>query len=154
MTRRRDARRVAFGNPALVAEDVRAVWAWVRVELGVSTRLGRAITPADDGVETWARVAVIGHHLWQRAFGGDPAVINASLSLNGHRFSIVGVLPESFAGLDPGAAADVMVPMGGAVIASQTVNPLRNTGIWSPCRLIGRLKPGVTDAQAIDAGGP
>lgn len=116
--------------------------------LGVGAAIGRTIQPEDDGPETWAPVAMVGHRFWQRVFGADPAVTSRTIKLNGRVFAIVGVVPESFSGLDPATSVDVVVPMGAASIAAQTTNPLRNRGIWSVCRVVGRLRANATDAQA------
>ena len=116
--------------------------------LGVGASLGRTLHVDDDGPETWAPVALIGHGFWQRAFGGDTAVTTRSLTLNGRVFAIVGVLPETFSGLDPATPVDIVIPVGAASIAAQTTNPLRNAGIWSICRVVARLRPGVSDERA------
>lgn len=116
--------------------------------LGVGVAHGRAIEPSDDGPGTWSPVAVIGYQYWRRMFGADPNITAQTLQINGRSFPIVGVLPASFGGLDPGAAADVMLPMGAAAIAAQTTSPLRNGGIWAVCRTVGRLKAGISDMQA------
>src|SRR5262245_43795486 len=50
--------------------------------LGAPVVLGRALRPEDDRVEA-APVAVLGHGLWQRAFGADPAVVGRTITLNG-----------------------------------------------------------------------
>ena len=69
--------------------------------LGVRAAIGRTIEPNDDGPQTWAPVAMIGHRFWQRVFGADPAVTSRTIRLNGRVFAIVGVIPEHFSGLDP-----------------------------------------------------
>jgi predicted permease len=116
--------------------------------LGVRAAIGRTIEPDDDGPETWAPVAIIGHRFWQRVFGGDPTVTSKTITLNGRVFAIVGVIPATFSGLDPASTADVVLPMGAAVIAAQTANPLRNRGIWVTCRVVGRLRADASEEQA------
>jgi hypothetical protein len=116
--------------------------------VGVNAALGRTIQPGEDTPEQWTPVAMIGHRFWQRVFGGDPAVTSRTLKLNGRTFAIVGVVPESFTGLDPATPADVLLPIGAASISAQTVNPLRNRGIWSICRVVGRLRAGASEGQA------
>ncbi len=63
--------------------------------LGVRPIAGRAIT--DDDVRPGAaKIAVIGHALWQRRFGGDATIIGREVALNGERFTVVGVMPPGF----------------------------------------------------------
>ena len=63
--------------------------------LGVSPRLGRGIQP-DDDVPGARRVAVLGHGLWQRRFGGHPQAVGRELMLDGVPTLIVGVMPAGF----------------------------------------------------------
>ena len=62
--------------------------------LGVVPAIGRDFTKGDE-VPGAARVAVISHGLWERRFGGDPAVLGKTLVLDGQPYTIVGVLPAS-----------------------------------------------------------
>src|SRR5918998_788567 len=107
--------------------------------LGVKTALGRDFAPGEDepGV---APVVMISAGLWQRKFGGAPDVPGKSLTLDDKSYTIVGVLPASF---NLYRGADVYVPLG------QWGNPgLQNRGAGLGLQGIGRLKPGVTLAQA------
>ena len=63
--------------------------------LGMQPAIGRWIDIADD-VRGGPEVVVISHGLWQRAFGGDPAVTTRELDLNGLRAKVVGVMPAQF----------------------------------------------------------
>jgi predicted permease len=116
--------------------------------LGVKVILGRTINPDDDKKGSPSPVAVLSYPFWQRTFGGDPSVIRRTMTLNGRTFAIVGVLPQGFFGFDPGQMPDVMVPLTMIPVASMAADPLPATTLWSPCRLIARLRPGVTDEQA------
>src|SRR5919201_3038662 len=60
--------------------------------LGVSPLLGRTFTP-DEGPQGHDRVAILSHALWQRRFGGDPAIIGKSIQLNSRPFVVIGVMP-------------------------------------------------------------
>lgn len=82
--------------------------------LGVSAVLGRTLTVADDvrGGGRDGPVAVITHGLWQRRFGEDPGIIGATLFLNDVPFTIIGVTPPGFSGIEVGRAFDVMLPLG------------------------------------------
>ncbi len=107
--------------------------------LGVDPILGRTFQPGDDKPGT-PPVTVLTYAMWQRRFGGDPSIIGQSLTINGTAYTVVGVLPASFQ------------------------FALRNADLWRPYQptpnqltrrfmhgtnLIGRLKPGVSEAQAL-----
>ncbi|HEV7747765.1 MAG TPA: ABC transporter permease [Pyrinomonadaceae bacterium] len=107
--------------------------------LGVNPRLGRALLPGEDesGAEP---VALISEDLWQRKFNSAPSVIQRGITLDDKNYSVVGVIPSSFTLL---GKVDVYVPIG------QWGTPaLKNRGIALGLHGIGRLKPGVTVAQA------
>jgi putative ABC transport system permease protein len=87
-------------------------------------------------------VAIISHAYWQRRFGGSPAAVGGTVTLMGQQASVVGIMPEGFRFLDN---ADVWLPM------RMRPTDARRFHNWL---LVGRLKPGVTIAQAqaeIDA---
>ena len=63
--------------------------------LGVEPLLGRTIAPSEQGPKG-ERVLVISHGLWQRSFGGDPAVLGKTVSLDDEPFTIIGVMPPQF----------------------------------------------------------
>jgi len=64
--------------------------------LGVSPMLGRLISP-DEDVKGGPHNMVIMHHFWREFLGADPKVIGRSLTLNGNRYTVIGVMPQSFA---------------------------------------------------------
>jgi putative ABC transport system permease protein len=79
--------------------------------LGVTPEIGRVISMADDRAESRNNpVAMISHRLWQRQFAGKTDVIGSTLLVGRHPFTIVGVVPPSFFGLDVGTGFDVAVP--------------------------------------------
>jgi len=106
--------------------------------LGVNAELGRTflLESEEPGRD---QVVVLSYRLWQRRFGGDPSLIGKTLSLDGKSLEVIGVMPADF-------------------------NFPRNTELWTPMnfrtapemmqrkahflRPVGRLKPGVTLAQA------
>lgn len=63
--------------------------------LGVAPRLGRAFLVGEEGSGAPA-VAVLTHELWQSVYGGDPAVVGASLRLDGDVYEVIGVMSPSF----------------------------------------------------------
>ena len=124
--------------------------------LGVRAQLGRVITADDDKTPGAHPVAVISQGLWQRRFGGDANVVGRQLLLNGNTFTVIGVLPAGFDGLQLGIARDLYVPM----MMQASMRPPRAgySGEMNPDLLqvrgnrwlssVGRLKPGVSAAQA------
>ena len=107
--------------------------------LGVAAHAGRTIEPHDDRGPAYTPVAVLSYRFWQRTFGGDPLITRQTLRLNGQPFSIVGVLPDGFFGMDPSVTPDVMLPIGAVRIAAANAGPLDNHRIWSVCRVVGRV---------------
>ena len=117
--------------------------------LGVNAAIGRTLQPDDDSEAAPAPVAVITNGFWRRAFGSDPEVQSKTLTLNGTVFAIVGVLPEGFFGLDPSINPDVFAPMPMLYIAAAGgQGVLQTQANWSICRVVGRIRRGVSDEQA------
>jgi predicted permease len=112
----------------------RVTWDFPRV-LGVEPILGRSFTAAEDAPKG-PRVVVLSESLWTSRFGRDPNVIGKSLSLEGAAATIVGVMPAEAAFPD-----DVLLWMPMAGDPNQQGLSYSSDGI-------GRLKPGVTAADA------
>ena len=106
--------------------------------LGTKPALGRVFLPEEDRPGA-AHVALIGHGLWKRRFGGDRSLIGRDILLNGEKYTVVGVMPPGFS------------------------YPFKDTEIWSPIAfapgqltnrgmhylyVVARLRPGVTLAKA------
>jgi putative ABC transport system permease protein len=112
-------------------------WSFFDV-LGVRPALGRTLA-ADDDRRGAARVVVLSHALWRDRFGSDPRIVGASLVLDGEPFAVVGVMPDGFA-YPTGVELWTPVVPGVSELAEQP-------GVWW-MSAVGRLKPGVTLAQA------
>jgi predicted permease len=95
------------------AEKVMAVWVLGDHfgVLGVRPLIGRFFTAEESSVETFAPVAVISERLWKERFGGTPAALGQPLDLGAHRFTVIGVTPPGFRGVDIDVA-DVWLPEG------------------------------------------
>jgi predicted permease len=117
--------------------------------LGVEASLGRAFLPHEGEVSGRNRVVVLTHGIWMTRFGGDPAVIGRQVRINGIDFSVVGIAPESFSGLDLFIRPDFFVPamMGPALLRESGEALLTNRGRRA-FRVKGRLRPGTRVAQA------
>ena len=79
--------------------------------LGVGAALGRMLTPDDDQLPGGHPVAVISYGFWVSGFAADPGVVNSSLIINGHPYTVVGVAQHGFDGIEVGRPAQVFVPM-------------------------------------------
>ncbi|MGE3273957.1 MAG: ABC transporter permease [Vicinamibacterales bacterium] len=126
--------------------------------LGVVPAAGRLLTEADDqrGGGQDGPVAVLSYGFWQREFGGSPDVLGRTLPLDGHAFTIVGVAPEDFLGVEVGQAFDVAVPLATEAVIQGELSSLDQRSSWW-IRILGRLAPGQTLAQAqarLEAGRP
>jgi hypothetical protein len=69
------------------------------------------ISEADDHESITSPVAVISYEFWKRRFGMDPSIINRTLILSGHRFTVIGVTPSGFVGTEGSKKADIQVPL-------------------------------------------
>ena len=103
--------------------------------LGVEPLMGRAIGPDDDKAGAANRVAVLGYAFWSRRFGRDPSTLGASVRLAGEPFTMVGIMPPEFFGLDRGRVPDLWTPLAADPHPGQ---------VW----VLGRLRPGVSVARA------
>jgi putative ABC transport system permease protein len=127
------------GAPAEIGTGI-VSWAFFDV-LGVPPALGRTFTPADETEQQ--RVLVISHAFWQQRLGADPDVIGRTLTLNGSPWKVIGVLPANFAFVDPNL--QVWAPL---ALEGQGQPPSR---VLHWLDVYARLKPGVTQAQAVAA---
>jgi predicted permease len=117
--------------------------------LGVQPELGRLFLPSEYGDAPGAYpVAVISDRYWRSHFGGDPAIAGKTIRINQHDLTIVGVTSPAFHGSIPIVAFDVWVPyMEQAVLNGVQGWMLRDRHDRNMLG-IGRLKQGVTFAQA------
>jgi predicted permease len=108
--------------------------------LGVQPVLGRLFT-REECQKGGPAAVLLSHFFWQRQFAADPAIVGQAIMLNNRPVTVVGVLPASFdfgSVFSPGLKIDIYVP--------GNMDVLRNEG--NTLALLGRLKPGVTLAQA------
>ena len=120
--------------------------------LGVPPVAGRVFSPEDDRIPGAHPVAVISHAYWQRRLGASADAIGKQILIAGTPFTIIGVTPPKFLGLQVGDAPEISVPiMMQPQVMPDKENWLRrprNTTDW--LNLFGRLKPGVTVPQATN----
>jgi putative ABC transport system permease protein len=106
--------------------------------LGARALLGRPLRPDDDRVGA-GRVVVLGHGLWQRRFGADPAVVGRKIVVDGTPMEVVGVMPPAFRYPPKAQMWTPVVPAIPDVVANRGV-------YWAI--VVGRLAPGARVAQA------
>jgi predicted permease len=108
--------------------------------LGVKPALGRAFLP-EEAVKGGRQPLILSYAFWQRQFNADPSIVGQAIQLNDDAITVVGVLPQSFdfgSVFAPGMKVDYFSP---AV--------MENMKTWGHVvSIVGRLKPGVTVAQA------
>lgn len=109
--------------------------------LGVEAQLGRTLQASDEQTANEQPV-VISDRLWQRRFSASPSVIGRTLRLNGKPYTIVGVTDPEFRGLRLGLPPEFWLPM--TTASDYATSGRGDRGL----ELTGRLKPGVTPAQA------
>src|SRR5580704_14804942 len=115
--------------------------------LGVQPALGRVFVASDDLVPDANPVAVLSFSYWQRRFGADPAVVNQSVLVNGHPFTILGVAAPGFHSVVMGDTPDLFVPMTMKAGIKPGITDLQDcTSRW--LNIVGKLKPGLTREQA------
>jgi predicted permease len=117
--------------------------------LGVRPAAGRFFGPADDRVRGASPVMVLSFKLWQRRFGGAKEVVGRTVTMNGAPFTVLGVAPDAFHGVNSLFGPDAWVPtsMSDQVFTAQFRSWMdeRRALVFS---LAGRLKPGRTIEQA------
>src|SRR5207248_2173311 len=91
--------------------------------------------------------AVIGHRFWQTRFHGDPAALGRTVNLNGLPFTIVGITPAAFTGVEVGRVPDIYVPVtiSDRLLPGRPRLPLTNS-FWLD--VMGRLGPDATMQHA------
>jgi predicted permease len=117
--------------------------------LGIKPHLGRSFVAEEDRVPREQPVLVLGHAPWQRRFEGAPDIIGRTIEINGLAFTVIGIAPSGFKGLDPVFGPDVWIPsmMAEAVVPAAGRNWLHDRAALS-FHGIGRLRPGRTLAQS------
>jgi predicted permease len=120
--------------------------------LELKPAIGRLLGPDDDRVPGQGSAAVLSYAFWQRQFGGDPGVLNQSMTVNGQQVIVVGVAPDGFDGTTLGFKPTVFAPitlrdrMYGITRLSSFDN---RRSYWA--YLFARLRPGVSLREAATA---
>jgi predicted permease len=119
--------------------------------LQTAMTLGRPILPADDRVLGSEHVVVLSYELWKRRFNGNSGIVNQQVMLNGHGYTVVGVAPAGFYGLDRGIVSQFWVPLSMTEemmpdLTDMAGGRMNRGSNW--VMLNARLRPGVSRAKA------
>jgi predicted permease len=121
--------------------------------LGVSLPLGRGFSTQDEADH--APLAVLSYNYWTRRFARDSGVLGKTLYVNSLPMTIIGVAAQGFEGLEPGGSTDFWIPLQSRPELNAWGNPLEDgktyiaDPTWWCMRMIARLAPGVSRAQAV-----
>jgi macrolide transport system ATP-binding/permease protein len=110
--------------------------------LGANWTLGRGFLPEENRAPGDGAVIVLSHFFWTRRMQGDPAVLGQTIKLRGKPYTVIGVTAEDFTGDQPAP------PLGWVPIMDILRNQNLTTRSFTPIRLLGRLRAGVTEEQA------
>lgn len=115
--------------------------------LGVQPAIGRLFVPSDDLAPDANPVVVLSFAYWQRRFGADPDIVNQTISINGHPFTVLGVAAPGFHSVVAGDHPALFVPITMKPEITPGWNDLdARRSVW--LNIVGRLQPGLTRAQA------
>ena len=117
--------------------------------LGVPMALGRGFAGEPDRAANASPVAVISDRYWARRFDRSPDAIGKPITVNGRVLTIVGVTAPEFTGLVPGVWPDITLPL--SIRALEEPEFLDTHETWTSMPIVARLKPGVSEAQALAA---
>src|SRR3989441_979117 len=112
--------------------------------LGVQPMLGRNFTQEED-TPNGPKSVILGHSLWQSRFGGDPDVLDRTITLNQQSYTVVGILPARFQYPE---RFQLWIPLALGETGAGGMRLLTDAGGMRFLKAIARLKPGVTLQQA------
>jgi len=113
--------------------------------LGVTAARGRTIQAADD-FRGCPAVAVVSHSFWETELSLSSAVLGKTISLSRQPFTVIGVLPAGFTGIDVGDATQIYLPLCAEKNLERSNSKLDERG-YSWLGIIGRKKPGLVESQ-------
>jgi predicted permease len=123
--------------------------------LGVQPARGRFFAPDEDRVESPALVAVLSDHLWRRAFDGRRDIIGQTIVLDQRPFTIIGVAPAGFTGIDI-ESADLWLPLSTYPLAPYSGTPWYQTTpplfVQGAVKVLARASAGTSDDAIASIG--
>jgi predicted permease len=148
-------------NPVNFGAEGRPERAWAEMVsgnyfsmLGLEAACGRTFASDEGWIPGKDSLMVLSYKYWQKRFGGSPAIIGQTVQVNNHAFTIIGVAPESWRGAYYFLEPDFYLPLTtlGTLDPTQADTLERRSATF--LRVLGRLQPGVTAAQAMAAAEP
>ncbi|HEY7288439.1 MAG TPA: ABC transporter permease [Vicinamibacterales bacterium] len=117
--------------------------------MGVEPTIGRTFRPEEDQVPGRDAVVILGRTFWEQTLGSDPGILGRTVRIKGVPFTVIGVAPPAFTGMDQFVRSDFYVPlmMSPRIVSDPKAASLEARDARN-LRIKGRLKPGVTQAQA------
>ena len=119
--------------------------------LGLEAARGRTFAPDEGWVLGKDPLIVLSYKYWQRRFGSDPSVIGRTVQVNGHPFTIIGVAPERYHGAYYFLQPDFYLPVTTINLLEPSMADALTKRSDSGFRVLARLQPGATPAQAMGA---
>jgi predicted permease len=116
--------------------------------LGVEAIVGRTLTEQDDSTKGDHPVAVVSYSWWKKGLERDPNVLNRTLKIADTSYSIVGVAAPEFFGTEVGESPDIWIPMSMVEQVPPHFKGAYSDNFTESLYILGRLKPGVSMAQA------
>src|SRR5439155_13539228 len=115
--------------------------------LGVTTALGRTFTPEEDRVPNGHPLVMLSYKYWKQRFGGDPAILGKTLTVNKRNLTVIGVTQAGFDGVEMGYSPKLFIPVmmqpQMLIVPMDMLKDRRSRWV----NAFGRLMPGVTHAQ-------
>ena len=134
---------VGDSSEVILAEAVSYNYATV---LQVKPALGRWFTTVDEHAADY--LAVISYRAWQSRFGGDPHVIGRPVRLESQWYTVIGVAPKEFQGMELPVLTEIWVPLVRYAQHNQFASGIVKDRFGGKVLMFGRFRPGVTAPQA------
>jgi predicted permease len=121
--------------------------------LGVPPSKGRLLAAEDESNHT--QVAVLSYNFWTRRFARNPSVLGQTLYIKGIAFTVIGVAAQGFSGVEEGGSTDLWIPFQTMAelkpwgFSPQDKSALYGSPDWWFLMMVGRLSPGISEAQAL-----
>ena len=133
---------LSTGNASQIVQATLVAGNWFST-FGLTTALGRPISPDDDRTVDGHPVVVLTHPFWQRRFGSDPAIVNKKILLNGQPMLVVGVAQPGFRGTDLANPTDLFLPLAMQRMLMPNSPRLQDRQLYF-LQLFARLAPNAT----------
>lgn len=115
-------------------------------QLEVQAFRGRVINEQDDS-PNGGNVVVLSHRCWRELFGGRNEALGTELRINGAAYTIIGIAPPTFTGIEPEITPDIWIPLS-RVSGAPLLHLMMSDITTSTFRVFGRMKQGVSISQA------